>query len=391
MVKSILIIQFLVVSLFADFFGEIGTRSDYLLSPQGSQNTYTKVYSRLQYKTEYEMFELNFLGRGYLGAEETSYHNAWIDELTISKEYENYSFLFGKHQVNWGESDYYRLVNVINPIDLRDYFLSYLEDYKKANISLWMLQNQYIADEWSITLLLIPDFEETGMPQTETGFSNQQIELYNSLKSNQPKDFKLKDSSIAAKIESSIGENDVALYSYYGWNHTPVVISAEKKKNFRRKMLGATLSRVLDNIVLRLETSVSLNDVLQTSSFEVKKADVSKSLVGIDWSKGNNTINIQFLHTYIYDGYQAEMLDDKNFTELSVYMEANIYNNNITFSNLLLHKFNTQVGMNEFKIKYRYTDELNIYLGYDSFWGDEEMLSGYNEQNRFSLNLKYFF
>lgn len=377
--------------LHAQFSGEAGIRSDYVYSNNQGDSTVSKLHSKLQYRSEFEGFELDILARGYYGLEAPEFRDGWIDELTLKKEYGNYSLLVGKHQVNWGESDYFQVVNVINPIDLRDYYLSYVEDYKSANKSLWMMQGQYIADTWSTTLLLIPDSEQTGMPQQQTGFSNPQILDYESLKTKQPDDFTVKDGSAALQVNGTVGETDVGVYLYYGWNPTPVVTSALQKTNFRRKMVGASLTRAVSDFVVRAETAFYLDEMMQSVGYGGKEEDLLKTLIGLDWSGGNTAASIQLMNSYIYVSNDADLIDKKNTYEGSLYVEQTINNNNIAFSNLLLNNFETGIGMNEARIKYRYTEAFNIYIGYDTFWGNKGMLSGYQDQNRWFLNLKYFF
>ncbi len=391
MVRQLLVLFSTITLLYAETSGNIGIKSDYIYKNNSNKHTFSTLYSKLQYQTDVKEYEFNILARGYYSPEYPEYKKAWIDELTLSKNYNNYSFLVGKHQVNWGESDYYRVVNVINPIDFRDYYLSYLEDYKNANLSLWMIKGQYFADEWSSTLLIIPDFKETGLPQKETGFSNMQITGYEALPSKDPSTFTLQNSSVAMRVSSTIGESDVAAYAYYGWNHSPIVISSFQKQSFRRKMLGASLTKSVSDFVVRIETALYLNEVMQLKGYGGQKGDLIKTLVGLDWSSGNSTINVQLLNTYIYNSYSLNMVEEKNTNEASIYLEKMISNNNITFSNLLLNNFNTRVGLNELKLKYRYTDSLDFYIGCDTFWGKEGVLSGYTDQNRMFFNLKYFF
>lgn len=376
--------------LYAQVSGEAGIRSDYVHS-DNPDSIVSKLYSKVQYQTEFEDFNVNFLARGYYGLESPEFHRGWVDELTLKKDYGSYSLLIGKHQVNWGESDYFQVINIINPIDLRDYFLSYIEDYKSANKSLWMAQGQFIADDWSTTLLLIPDSEQTGIPHQATGFSNNDISGYESLDAQTPKDFRLKDSSAALQINRTVGETDVGVYGYYGWNPTAIVTSALEKKNFRRKMLGASLTRAVNNFIVRAEAALYLDEAMQLRGYGGKIGDVLKTLFGLDWSSGNTSSSFQVMNTYIYGVSDKELMGKKSTYEGSAYLEQSMNNNNITLSNLLLNNFDSKVGMNEVRMKYRYTEFLNIYIGYDIFWGDKGMLSGYEDQSRWFLNLKYFF
>ncbi len=376
---------------FARFSADAGARSDYIFSESAKDATFSRVYGTVQYQSDLEQIALNVSARGYYGLEHPEYKDGWFDEVTLSTDIGDGSFLIGKHQVNWGESDYFRVVNVINPIDLRDYYLSYIEDYKSAVKSLWMLQGQYFADTWSATLIAVPDFEPLGLPKAQSGFSNDVIDAIQSLASETPDDFSIESTGAALRLSTTIGDNDVAAYLYYGWNPEMIVMSPRYKKAFRRKMVGASITRSVDTFVLRAETAYYPDETLQLETFGETKSDVLKTLIATDWSRGNAMASLQLVNTCICASYTSETAVDQNVYEGSLYAEISTDNNNITFSDLTLHNFNTGVGMNELKVKYRLTDVLNVFAGADLFWGDKGVLAGYEKQNRAFVNLKYFF
>lgn len=376
---------------FAQFNAEAGARSDYVFSKAAADDTLSRLYGMVQYQTDLDGVALNASARGYYGLEHPEYKDGWIDELTFGTDVGNGSFLAGKHQVNWGESDYFRVVNVINPIDLRDYFLTYIDDYKSAVKSLWMLQGQYFADTWSATFILLPDFEPLGLPKEHTGFSNDAVAYIRSLTSETPDDFRFESMGAAARLSGTIGDNDVSAYLYYGWNPTLIVTSPLRKKAFRRKMFGASITRAVDALVLRVETAYYPDEAEQLEPYGEKKEDLLKTLIATDWFEGNTMASLQLVNTCICSSHTSETAADRNVYEGSLYAETSIDNNNITFSDLILHNFNTGVGMNESKIKYRFTDALNLFVGCDLFWGDKGLLSDYEKQNRVFFNAKYFF
>ena len=373
---------------FAEFSAEAGARSSYLYS---EGNTFSQLYGLIQYQKDLDDIALNASARGYYALEHPEYKDAWIDELTISTETENLFFLLGKHQVNWGESDYFRVVNVINPIDLRDYYISYVDNYKSSVKSLWMLQAQYSADDWSATLLALPDYEPLGLPKEQSGFSNNAINYVRSLKNDLPDDFTFESMGAALRIAGTIGENDVAAYMYYGWSPALIVTSLKEKKAFRRKMFGASITRAVKSFVLRAETAYFPDEAMQLEPYGSVQENLLKTLIALDWFEGNGLVSLQLVNTHTYSSNTENTILDQNIFEGSLYAELPINNDNITFSNLILHNFNTSVGMDELKVKYRYTDTLNIFIGFDIFWGDNGLLSGYKNQNRLYVNVKYYY
>ncbi|HIP11806.1 MAG TPA: hypothetical protein EYG73_03705 [Arcobacter sp.] len=372
----------------SEFDIELGFRSDYVTKTE--EIAQKKVYYTLEYTNILNDFKINIISRGYFDFDKSKYHDLWFDEFTISKDYENFSFLLGKHQVNWGESDYLRVVNVINPINLKDYYLSYIEDYKKANSSLWMFQSEYTGNDWGSSLLIIPDFESTVFPHSQTGFYNESLSSYESIQENNPNKFDIKDISVALKINKEIDNYDFSVYSYYGWNHTSLITSSLKKESFRRKVLGVSLSNTIGEFVIRTDNAIYLDEKFQEINYGTSEKDSIKNLIATDWNDASHSISLQVLSTHILS-YSNNIIEDEDTIEGTFYIEKRINNNNIVFSNLLLNNFSTNTGINEFKVKYRYKDNINLYFGYDSFWGNEGILSGYSNQNRVFGYIKYFF
>ena len=133
-----------------------------------------------------------------------------------------------------------------------------------------------------------------------------------------------------------------------------------------------------------------MDEKLQQVNYGISEKDSIKNLIATDWNDDSYSISLQVLSTHI-PSYSNNIIEDENTIEGTFYIEKRISNNDLVFSNLILNNFSTNTGINEFKIKYRYTDNINLYFGYDSFWGNEGILSGYLDQNRVFGNIKYFF
>jgi len=378
MVKLVLISIFFYINLKAsDIYSNLSLKNAYI--DNHSLFSYAEGYLELEHETQY--FDLNIIGRGYYGLTDKEYRDTWFERFLISRKLDNLSFSLGKQVLNWGESDYFRVVNILNPVDLRDYYLSYLNNPQSVTKSLWSLKLDYVGIEnFGVNFIFIPDFEMDNLPDVYTGFSNKNIEYFKSLDTIKPDSLNLKDSSFALKLDTSLYDNDIALYYYHGWNSSPIQISKKEKKIFRRDMIGASISREINYFVIRAESALYLNDAIQTSN-NYKKLNIVKSLIGIDWVNQDLSISTQYLNTH------SEV---ENMHEISLYIEEKFYNNNLVLSNISLHNFTTGVGLDEFKFKYRYTENINFYLGYDVFWGDEGVLSNYSSQNRLFFNLEFF-
>src|SRR5690606_8243682 len=81
----------------------------------------------------------------------------------------------GKQQVAWGQADGFRVLDIINPQDLREFNLPDAEDYR---IPLWMLNAQLaLTGDQSLQLLLIPDLTFNEQASADSPFAITSPEL----------------------------------------------------------------------------------------------------------------------------------------------------------------------------------------------------------------------
>jgi len=65
--------------------------------------------------------------------------------------------MLGKQQVVWGRTDGLRVLDLVNPLDLREFILDERVD---SRIPLWMANAEFNFGEQSLQLLVIPDIEQ---------------------------------------------------------------------------------------------------------------------------------------------------------------------------------------------------------------------------------------
>ena len=75
----------------------------------------------------------------------------------------------GRQQVVWGEADGIRVLDVVNPMEYREFILA---DYVDARIPLWMARGHIYAGEYTFDIVWIPDYEPARLAQPETEFTS---------------------------------------------------------------------------------------------------------------------------------------------------------------------------------------------------------------------------
>ncbi|MCK4245138.1 MAG: hypothetical protein KAX20_05880, partial [Candidatus Omnitrophica bacterium] len=87
----------------------------------------------------------------------TNKGNSWLRELYLDILTERLDIRLGKQQVVWGTADGVRVLDRVNPADMRN---AYLDDPVDYRIPLWMLKVEYAPTiNGVLQFLVIPDFE----------------------------------------------------------------------------------------------------------------------------------------------------------------------------------------------------------------------------------------
>lgn len=143
--------------------GEFGTQNDNLnpASPGFGTNggfvPYNPLSNKLELQDKCEYGDCNNFLRDYLLNEASA---------TISNREKGYNLTVGKFGRSWGQADGLRLMDVINPLDLRKRFV--LRDYDELRIGQWMADFTAFPSAWTDIFERIgirdPSFEAVWIP-----------------------------------------------------------------------------------------------------------------------------------------------------------------------------------------------------------------------------------
>jgi len=84
-----------------------------------------------------------------------------LRELYLDLYFRNMDIRIGKQQVVWGKVDGRKIMDIINPEDLREMFDPSMDDWEFSRLPLWMFNLKYWWSDYNIQFLWIPDFTET--------------------------------------------------------------------------------------------------------------------------------------------------------------------------------------------------------------------------------------
>jgi len=95
----------------------------------------------------------------------------WLRELYVDILSDRLDVRLGRQQVVWGTADGVKILDAVNPTDMREFTL---DDYADSRIPLWMLKLEYAPTlNGTAQFLFVPDFQANYIPPLDAPFTFQ--------------------------------------------------------------------------------------------------------------------------------------------------------------------------------------------------------------------------
>ena len=144
-------------------------------------------------------------------------------ELYVDLSGEQYKLRLGRQQVVWGKTDGLRLLDLVNPQDLREFILN---DFIDSRIPLWMARGDIYVGDDTLQLLLIPDYRPNDIADSGDRFEPAYLKAmraaglpYN--EENAPGGT-FKDSEYGFRYNGFAGGWDYSLNYFNSWDDNPI-------------------------------------------------------------------------------------------------------------------------------------------------------------------------
>ncbi|NIM03691.1 hypothetical protein GTN66_06045 [bacterium] len=99
----------------------------------------------------------------------TEVTNDWLRELYVDFLSDRLDVRLGRQQVVWGTADGVKILDAVNPTDMREFTL---DDYADSRIPLWMLKVEYAPTvNGAFQFLFVPDFQANYLPPVGAPFT----------------------------------------------------------------------------------------------------------------------------------------------------------------------------------------------------------------------------
>ena len=313
----------------------------------------------------------------------------------------------GKQQVVWGEADGLKLLDVINPQNFREFIL---DDFDDSRIPLWMVNVEYsLGDNSLVQMLWIPDTTTHDLAPAHSPFAFTSPALVPqpppgqkvAVEEARAPDHLLKDSDAGIRFTNFSGGWDVSINYLYHYVDAPVArveivdeqLSVSQEYE-RSHLIGGTASSVFRNWTLRAELAYETDRYQRTVSAipGVAKADQWSTVIGLDWQGWTDQfISVQWFQTTVVDSNET-LINNRREDTATFLWESKFLNETLSFKWLHILSLDHGDGVVQSKLSYNYSENIDIYLGADSFYGDREGLYGqFKDADRFRIGLEWGF
>lgn len=342
---------------------------------------YFKFDGQLQYDAVYDFHD------AYSEIAKDAYGTRiWLDEAYIGTATENWDFTLGYQKIFWGTADDLRVLDVVNPLDLKDFVLFDIDEYK---ISLPMFRAETSTDNgWDLEFIYIFNFEENHLPEAGSEFS---IPGISELESDEPK-----GAEFGFSAASFMFDADIAFYAFNGYNDNPIFTFENQLvalTHKRETMFGTSISRPVADWVVRSEIAFVMDRTHTLEDFQLVENNVWQGLLGLDYLYGDWLFTMQLSDSFIQD-WQENFLNDKKHAPVYT-LSADVN----TLDGMLTTRFamsyadsNGGGGLYQTKLTYIATEQWKLQLNLDVLSGNPGNFFGtYREKDRIWLATTYTF
>lgn len=223
---------------------------------------------------------------------------ARLRELWLTWSAEQVEVRLGRQQQAWGRGDYFRVLDVINPLDLREFLLPYVDNYALGRQPRDLLIVDYFGDDWEQQLVLAGQRERTRVAPAGSDFA------LRGTPPEWPADVTPGNGvDIGWRGQRFWRGSDVALYAFQGY-HSDAMLTWQNgqwlREQPRRDMLGASLARPAGDWVIRTDVAHYPREGRQTST-GIRRSARSSALLGLDRNQNDWNLNLQLASTYWHD------------------------------------------------------------------------------------------
>jgi len=328
-----------------------------------------------------------------------------IKEAYLFYQGDAFDLRLGQQQIVWGKTDGLRMLDIVNPLDLREFIL---DDFLDSRIGLVAARLNYYPDtetEQEFELVVIPDARAAQLapPGSRWALATPPIPPGTQLRilpSREP-NWSPTNTEAGAAWRANLSGWDVSLNYFYGRKDTPNAfvqltpgILTLQLAHLRMHTLGGSFSNAFGPWVLRGEMATNLGEGINASgtSFAdtVQRKTTLNAALAAEWTQYNWTIGAQYFIRHI-PGWNAALQEPRDSGFWTLRIATDFKNETIKPEILILADWAAGGWLARPKLAYEYSDALVFTLGADVFGGHTGFLGQFANNDRVYLETEYTF
>ncbi len=390
------------------------------------EKRFDKVQNRLDLKPEAVLTDrLEFRSRvltWYDAAMDIEATNATDLTPAIKNHYRTYAeakeayFLYGgdefdlrlgQQQIIWGKTDGLRMLDIINPLDLREFILDDFLDSRIGLVAARLNYYTYLGDsEHEFEFVVIPDVKvaEVAPFGSRWGFALPALPaaITPVIQSGSKPGWSVKNSEYGIAWRSNMDGWDLSLNWFYGWKDTPNLQKQLSGTTMlitpiysRMHTVGGSFSNAFGPWVLRGEVAINLDERVDTSGItattSTSRQTTLNGAIGVDYTANNWTVSPQ-LFVRQFTGWSADILEDQTSGFVTLRIATDYLNEKLKPEVIGLYSWSDQSWMLRPKVSYEFSDAIKATAGVDLLGGDSSTFFGqFADNDRVYTEVEYSF
>lgn len=316
----------------------------------------------------------------------------------------------GKQSIGWGAAIGLEVLDVVNPVTMREFVLP---DRDERRLSLWALNLQQPLGDWMASLIWLPDTTYEQLPAQDGTFAFQPPVFLRQpdhlwLPADKPDDA-ISDADYGGQLTTFLSGWDVSLNYLYHYHDRPILElkstgsqapegSQEKVQPvyYRTHTIGGSLSNAFGDFTLRAEAGYDTQQFFQNSHPAVvsgwsRSAEIS-TVIGVDYSGVRDwLISSQLFTSYLPD-YEEGILRERRQDRATLLFRGDLLGHTQTAEMLVIHSLDDHDGILQFSWDYRVRSRITLNATLDIPYGERTGDFGqFRDNDQFSLGIEVSF
>jgi len=318
-----------------------------------------------------------------------------------------FDFRIGQQQIVWGKTDGIRMLDIINPLDLREFIL---DDFLDSRIGLWSARlNYYVAIgdvEHELEFVLIPDARVTrqapagsrwGFPALSPMPGITTVAL-----SPEKPNWAARNTEFGFAWRANISGWDLSMNYFYGWKDNPNLFSqlggttlTVQTRHLRMHTAGGSFANAFGAFVVRGEMAVNLGEGIDTTGVSFASSVVRRTTlngaIAVDYTKSNWTIGVQLFGRHVLNAPLPNPLTTPSANFATLRVATDYMNEKLKPEVLLLTDLDEGTLLLRPKVSYEFSDQWLGRLGTDILAGTGGTFGRFANNDRIYSEIEWSF